>query len=47
MTCTICRPDKNRVKKSAGKLELNIPKINFSINNVCVSWDHQNVMHNL
>ena len=36
-TCTICRPDKNQVKNSIGKLELNFPKIHSNINNVCVS----------
>ena len=24
VTCTICRPDKNKVKKSTGKLGLNL-----------------------
>ena len=47
VTCTICRPDKNKVKKGSGKLELNFPKIHPNINNVCVSWHFQNVMHNL
>ena len=46
VTCTICRPDKNKVKKSTAKLELNYPNINSNIN-VCVSWHFQNVMHNL
>ena len=26
VTWAICRPDKNKVKKTAGKLELNFPK---------------------
>ena len=47
VTCTICRSDKNKVKKSTGKLELNFPKIHSNINNVCVSWHFQNVMHSL
>ena len=47
VTCTICRSDKNKVKKSAGKLELNFPRMHSNINNVCVSWLFQNVMHNL
>ena len=47
VTCAICRPDKNKVKKGSGKLELNFPKIHSNINNVCVSWHFQNVMHNL
>ena len=37
VTCTIYRLDKNEVKKSAGMLELNFPKIHSNINNVCVS----------
>ena len=37
VTCTICGPDKSKVKKSTGKLELNVPKIHSNINNVCVS----------
>ena len=36
VTCTICRPDKIKVKKTAGKLELNFPKIHSNIN-VCVT----------
>ena len=47
VTCTICRPDKNKVKKSTGKLELKFPKIHANIKNVCLSWHVQNVMHNL
>ena len=47
VTCAICRPDKNKVKKGSGKLELNFPKIHSNINNVCVSWHFQNVIHNL
>ena len=37
MTCTMCRADKNKVKKSTAKLELNVPKIYSNINNVCLS----------
>ena len=37
VTCTICRPDKNKVKKSTGNLQLSFPKIHCHINNVCVS----------
>ena len=37
VTFTICRPDKNKVKKSTGKLELNFPKIQSNINNDCLS----------
>ena len=37
VTCTICRPDKNKVKKNNGKLQLNFPKIHSNINNVCIS----------
>ena len=47
VTCTICRPDKNKVKKSTGNLQLSFPKIHCHINNVCVSWHFQNLMHNL
>ena len=47
VACTICRPDKNKVNKSARKLELNFPKIHFNINNNCVSYHFQNVMQNL
>ena len=36
VTCTIIRPDKIKVKKTAGKLELNFPKIHSNIN-VCVT----------
>ena len=46
LTCIICQPDKNKVKRSAGKLELNFPKIHSNINNVCVSGHLQNVTHN-
>ena len=46
VTCTICWPDKNKVEKSTGKLELNFPKIHSNIN-ICVSWHFQIVMHNL
>ena len=37
VTYTIFRPDKNKVEKSTGKLELNFPKIYSNINNVCLS----------
>ena len=47
ITCTNCRPNKNKVKKSTGKLELNFPKIDSNISNVWVSWHFQKVMHNL
>ena len=47
MTCSICRPDKNKVKKRTGKLELNFPKTHSNIDNVCVSWHFENVMDNL
>ena len=46
-TATSYRPDKNKIKKSTGKFELQFPKIHYNINNVCVSWLFQNVMHNL
>ena len=36
-TATSYRPDKSKIKKSTGKLELQFPKINYNINNVCVS----------
>ena len=32
VTYTIFRPDKNKVKKSTGKFELNFPKIHSNIN---------------
>ena len=47
VTCTIFRPDKKKVRKSAGKLELNFSKIHSNINNVCVPRHFQNVMLNL
>ena len=47
VTCSICRPDKNKVKKRTGKLELNFPKTHSNIDNVCVSWHFENVMDNL